>query len=90
MCSSQFLKYFGNSLSPLFSFIMHYTVQYIYSIFRIKQRIKQTRWPNVLPVFNWINKEIELLLETVKSFKAENDAEGIGIGKAAKGNMRKS
>ena len=28
-------------------------------------------------VFNWIDKEIELLLETIKSFKAENDAEGI-------------
>ena len=28
-------------------------------------------------VFNWTDKEIELLLETVKSFKVENDAEGI-------------
>ena len=28
-------------------------------------------------VFNWIDKEIELLLETIKLFKAENDAEGI-------------
>ena len=28
-------------------------------------------------VFTWTDKEIELLLETVKSFKAENDAEGI-------------